>query len=338
MNRRPETATWKVTADPRGTLTLPNAAYQVRVPVGTLQIDAHLAEAFQKRDPLDIDPAMKIQWPVLAPGQRYQAVLYIEKEGFEPLLEEARIAERYDLAVISCKGQSVVAARKFADTVCAAGGGVPLLVVHDMDKAGFEISQRLTTVSDCAEENDRVTYRFKNDIDFKDLGLRLADATRYGLTGEECEFEGRFANDSIATEEEKEFLRGGRRIELNEFTSPQFLEWLEGKLQEHLPKRLVPRDEVLADAYRRALAVASINRTIKEVSRSAVKAAAEAKIPHDLRELLERAMKDSPQAWDKALYDLALVQQGSEEEGEVALLPVVAPVAADAEVAEGRFG
>ncbi len=42
MNRHPETADWKITADPRGTLTIPNAAYDVKIPCGTIQIDEYL--------------------------------------------------------------------------------------------------------------------------------------------------------------------------------------------------------------------------------------------------------------------------------------------------------
>jgi hypothetical protein len=149
------------------------------------------------------------------------------------------------LAILSCKGQSVVAARRFVDEVCRVGGGVPLFVVHDLDKAGFEISQRLTSVSDWAEEYDRVTYQFRHDINVTDLGLRLSDVEQYGLTGERCKFKGDFASDSICTHEEKEFLLSDRRVELNEFTSPQFIEWLEAKLKHHLPNRLVPDDGVL---------------------------------------------------------------------------------------------
>ena len=179
-------------------------------------------------------------------------MLYIEKEGFEPMLQEARIAEGFDLAILSCKGQSVVAARRFVDEVCALGSGVRLFVVHDFDKAGFEISQRLTRVSDWAEEYDRVAYRFKNRIDVIDLGLRLQDVQRYGLAHEPFKFKGRFASDSICTDEEKAFLKSGRRVELNAFTSPQFIEWLERKLTQHLPKRLIPADDIVQAAYRRA--------------------------------------------------------------------------------------
>ena len=73
------------------------------------------------------------------------------------MIEQARIAERFDIATLSCKGQSVVAARRLVDHVCRVGGGVPLFIVHDFDKAGFEISKCLTTVSEWAEMNDRVT-------------------------------------------------------------------------------------------------------------------------------------------------------------------------------------
>jgi hypothetical protein len=310
LNQNPDlTAGWRVTADPRGTLTIPNAKRPVRVPVGTLQIDNHLAGARGACDPYAevAEVGLPIPWPSLAGGQRYQAVLYIEKEGFEPLLEDAQIAERYGLAVISCKGQSVVAARKFVDEVCAAGGGVPLLVVHDFDKAGFEISQRLTSVSEWARANDRVTYRFQNVVDVHDLGLRLSDVDEYGLEdkAEDCEFKGYFAADSIATPEEQEFLQSGRRVELNAFTSPQFIEWLEAKLNEHLPGRLIPSDTVLVKAYRRALAVAQINEALEDLKKTAIDAAKAAKVPKSLRRRLQKTLRESDRPWDAGVYELA---------------------------------
>jgi hypothetical protein len=308
LNRNPG-LDWRITADPRGTLLIPGAEYATRIPVGTVQIDDHLSETRGSPDPYGEaeGESFRTEWPSLAAGHRYQAVLYIEKEGFGPLLEEARIAERFDLAIMSCKGQSVVAARRFVDEVCAAGGGVPLLVVHDFDKAGFEISQRLTSVSDWAEEYDRVAYEFQNDIDATDLGLRLEDVDQYGLRdkAERCAFKGHFARDSIATPEEQEFLLSDQRVELNALSSPQFVEWLEAKLKQHLPGRLVPDEDVLADAYRRALAIAAINRAIDDVREEAVAKARAAAVPASLRRQLKKAMKDSPGAWDKVLYDLA---------------------------------
>src|SRR5262249_8548297 len=156
---------WKITADPRGTFVIPNGPHVLRVPIGTLAVEEYLRESRKRVDPLNLTVRVPTQWPSFAASQRFRAVLYVEKEGFAPLLEEARIAERFDVAVMSCKGQSVTAARMLVDHLCAVGSDVPLLVVHDLDKSGFEISQRLTTVSWEAEEQDRVAYRFQNEID-----------------------------------------------------------------------------------------------------------------------------------------------------------------------------
>jgi hypothetical protein len=305
-NRHPEAEEWKITADPRGTLTIPNCGHENRIPCGTILIDRYLNQAAKSPDAFDIDAYVQTEWPSVAAGQRYQAVLYIEKEGFEPVLQEARIAERFDLAILSCKGQSVVAARKLVDEVCRVDGGVPLFVVHDFDKAGFEISQRLTTVSDWAEEFDRVTYRFKNTINVVDLGLRLDDVRQYNLAHETCRFRGHFASDLICTAEEQEYLRSGRRVELNAFTSPQFVEWLEAKLTAHLPGgRMIPANDVLALAYRRAVALARLNAAIEEIQEEAVEEAESLKIPKGLRRRLRKAMKTADGPWDEVLYRMA---------------------------------
>ena len=305
MNRHPETESWKITADPRGTVMIPNAAAETQIPCGTLQIDEHLDEANQDIDPLDVEFKIDLQWPSLAAGQRYQAVVYIEKEGFAPQLREAQIAERFDVAIVSCKGQSVKAARKFVDHVCRIDGGVPLFLAHDFDKAGFEIGHCLTQVSDRAEETDTVLYRFENEIDVTDLGLRLSDVEKYELASEEFEFSGDFASDSICTGVEKKFLRSGRRVELNAFTAPQFIEWIEDKLTEQgLAKRLVPGDEVIEAAYRRAVVIARLNAAIDDALSGARKDAKGISVPRSLKRQLREAMQDSDEAWDLVLYDL----------------------------------
>jgi hypothetical protein len=309
MNQHPgETADWKITASPRGTLSIPNTGRDLRIPCGTIAIEEHLLKAGAERQPFDdlTKVAVKVEWPSLAEGQRYQGVLYIEKEGFDPQLREADIANRFDIAIISCKGQSVTAARKYVDHVCRMAGGVPLFTAHDMDKAGFEIAQRLTTVSDYALENDLVKYEFQNEINVTDLGLRLTDVQEYGLKSERCRFRGDFPLDTIATPEEQAFLRSDRRVELNAFTAPQFIEWLERKLMHYLGQgRFIPVDAILEDAYRRDLAVAQINEAIEASRTAAIQTASTAAIPESLRRQLEQAVSESPMAWDKALYGIA---------------------------------
>ena len=44
----------------------------------------------------------------------------------------------------------------------------------------------------------------------------------------------------------------GERVELNAMTSGQFITWLEGKLDEHEVRKVVPDEEALAKAYLRA--------------------------------------------------------------------------------------
>ena len=314
-NEHPETESWKVTADPRGALSIPNAGYEVRIPCGTIQIGNHLRDASRAIDPFDIDGTLRTEWPSLAEGQRYQAVLYIEKAGFDPMMGEAKIAERFDIATLSCQGQSVVAARRLADHACRVGGGVPLFIVHDFDKSGFEISKCLTSVSERAEEAGLVRYRFQNEINFTDLGLRLDDVKKYDMADEECKFRGYFQSDSICTDEEKEFLRSRRRVELNAFTAPQFIEWIEGKLTEHgLGDRRIPDDAILADAYRRALAIAKINAATEKARESAIADAKIAEIPANLRDMVREEMKGSSAAWDKTLYGMAESKVSSDDE------------------------
>src|SRR5207248_3334358 len=45
------------------------------------------------------------------PAWTYDKILYIEKRGLWPILQRARIAERYDLAIVAAEGYATEAAR-----------------------------------------------------------------------------------------------------------------------------------------------------------------------------------------------------------------------------------
>jgi hypothetical protein len=111
------------------------------------------------------------------PDGRYSAILYIEKEGFDPLIEQAKIAERHDLAIMSCKGMSVTAARELVDRTCAKYG-ITLLIMHDFDVSGLSIAKTLPS------SNRR--YKLETEGEFKviDIGLRLDDVEELGLAAE----------------------------------------------------------------------------------------------------------------------------------------------------------
>ena len=100
----------------------------------------------------------------------------------------------------------------------------------------------------------------------------------------------------------------GRRVELNAFTSDQFIAWLEAKLDEHGVEKVIPDDETLALQYRRSLARHAVNKKIDEIRASVRAEADDADIPDDLaarvRDLLEY---DPAMSWDDAVTQIVAV-------------------------------
>jgi hypothetical protein len=171
-----ETADWDVVFDARGHLTEPHTGRVV--PLGTLDVRHYLRDidAHYVAD-LVADLNDTNLYPTCGPNNRFQAILFIEKEGFMPLFSRVRLAERYDLAIMSTKGLSVTASRLLVDALCCE---IPLLVLHDFDKAGFSIAGTL--------QRDTRRYEFRNRIRAVDLGMRLADVEANSLQAEEVHY------------------------------------------------------------------------------------------------------------------------------------------------------
>lgn len=319
---------WHVVYDARGNFHEPHT--KKKVPLGTIDVRQYLRKVNSSGEDEHAEFDDSDRFPTCGPANRYGAVLFIEKEGFLPLLHEAKIAERYDLAIMSTKGLSVTAARELVDEVCGQYG-IPLLVLHDFDKAGFSIVGTL--------QRDTRRYQFGNDIRVIDLGLRLEDVELHGLQSESVTYNAsaRKVRQNLetngATEEEINFLcpegssefnfrRGkihtwGERVELNAFASDQLIEWLETKLVEQRIEKVVPEKEALESAYRRALEISIVRERIRAVEEEAAKIAAKAPIPDDLRDQVEEVL-DTERAtpWDDALMDIASVEaEGLENKG-----------------------
>jgi hypothetical protein len=293
---------WDVVYDGRGHFTEPHREFRqnpdgTAIPLSTLAVRGYPPRA---GDPMAIGE-LKLSYPTAGPEHRYAGVLFIEKEGFLPLLEEAKIAEKYDLAVMSTKGMSVVAARALVDRLCS--GQAELFIVRDFDKAGFSIAATLT--------RDTRRYQFRNMIDAVDLGLRLADVEEYGLEAEPVYYPGAAwkieANlrENGATPEEIGFLLD-QRVELNAFASDQFIEWLETRLGENGAEKVVPDAETLEAAWRRARMRLAVNKKISEVQASIRDAANAEAVPGDLDEQVRAQLEDDPaMSWDEALAAIA---------------------------------
>jgi hypothetical protein len=315
IDAHPEAADWNVVFDARGHFAEPHT--NLVVPLGTLDVRQYL-DNVESHTVKDLDLALSDShgsYPTYGPEHRFSAVLFIEKEGFMPLFKQVRLAERFDLAIMSTKGLSVVASRRLVDILCGGKGSVPLLVLHDFDKAGFSILQTL--------HQDTRRYEFKNAVNVIDLGLRLADVQAEGLQSESV-FYGTSdprlnLRDNGATEEEIQFLCSsgsrfsGQRVELNAFASDQFIAWLESKLAEHGVKKVVPDETTLRAAYQRALTVATFRKRAEAMADEIHEEVMATVVPKNLRKLVrKRLTADDKIPWDQAMADL--VQETVDDE------------------------
>ena len=173
------TANWNVVFDARGNFVEPHT--DKRVPLGTLNVRDYLAEIRSHAVELPDFDIWERHHPTIGPKDRFGAVLFVEKEGFNPLFEAVQLAERHDLAIMSTKGMSVTASRELVEYVC--GLGVPLLVLHDFDKSGFSI------VGTLRRSTRRYQFRHGHASRVIDLGLRLEDVD--GLETEDVYFRNR---------------------------------------------------------------------------------------------------------------------------------------------------
>lgn len=309
--RRPD---WDVIYDARGHIAEPHRDGRDRhrpVGLGGAEVRAYIDQFTGDQvneTPIMASPSMVT---TVGPRLRFSGVLFIEKEGFDPILQAARIADRYDLAIASTKGMPVSA-------VCDLLGktDVPVYVVRDFDKAGFSIVaalQRGTRGSRTAPAH------------VIDLGLRLEDID--GLEREvvyyrQREWPGLNLQENGASEEEIQILvregrsyRGwdGERVELNAMTSDQFITWLESKLDEHGVRKVVPKAEVLRSAYRRAMFLQQLDAAQAELAERV--RGDRIALPRALPTKVEQLLRDTPEmSWDQAVWELATLNHGRDTE------------------------
>ena len=232
---------WNVVYDARGHFEEPHT--NRRIGCGTIEVGNYL-NAAKEPDILPADFA-GASVDVIGPSGSISAVLFCEKEGFNPLFKAVNLANRYDLMIVSTKGVSVTAARRLIDEVCG-DSGLPLFVLHDFDVAGFMILGTL--------QRDTRRYQFSNNLEVIDVGLRLAD------------IEGLEREPAAATKTSPAILRDQlaengaddaeidillkERVELNAMASDALIAMIERKLKAYGLKKVIPDDDLLAETYR----------------------------------------------------------------------------------------
>jgi hypothetical protein len=308
---------WHTGYDARGHLIEPHGGRTVNL--GTSEVRGYLSGIHDPRHVEAVFAAANIEFH--GPKGNFGALLFIEKEGFGPLLREASFADRFDLATMSTKGMSVTAARELADEVCSKFD-IPLLTLTDFDKTGFAISGTL--------QRDTRRYEFRNVIKVHNLGLSLDDVRALGLIEQfEHQFIPKARRGTMeenlrvngASEEEIAFMfadwsgtRSLRRVELNALTSPEMVEFIERKLKANHIEKIVPSEESMAEAYRlftrNAKVQEAVDKAVEEIDEDDED---ETEVPADLEKRVRDHLAKHPTVrWDQAVQKIARDAEAAE--------------------------
>lgn len=293
---------WKVVWDSRGHLTEPHT--QKNIGLGGIEVMKYTSEwtdIFFDEFPSQL-PEIRIK--TNGPSLRFNAVLFIEKEGFDPILKDAGIAEKYDIAIMSTKGLPVGAACRLAHQFSLQN--IMVFVMHDFDLDGFKIVRTL-----------RQGTRLAPGTAVIDIGFRFKDIE--GLQNEQIVYKQKknpksYLRQCGATEEECNFLVRssgygygwyGERVELNAMTSDELIAWLERKFYEHGISKLTPDDDILNKAYQRAVYLQRVKEETENI-RQQLKSEMVV-IPSELKKQVAELLKDDPElSWDAAVWEIAL--------------------------------
>lgn len=196
--------------DSRGSLYTPHT--KETIPMGTLTVEKY------KR-----------------PKYVFNKILYIEKEGLFEILKDVSFPERFDCALLTAKGYASRAVKDLLDLLGESDEVLEVYCIHDSDKAGTMIYQTLV---------ESTKSRGARKVKIINLGLDPMEAMAMGLPTETVKAN-KNASANYLDSYSKNWLQINR-VELNAMTSPQFVEWLEGKFREHgACGKIVPNEEVL---------------------------------------------------------------------------------------------
>ena len=169
----------------------------------------------------------------------FNKLIYIEKEGWLEALKAVRWPERYDCMLMSSKGFTTRAVRDLVDKLAAHDEPVTVFCVHDADAYGTMIYQTF---------QEATKARGARKVKIVNLGLEPWEALDSGLEVEEVEAgtKSKPVADYVREREDgahwEEWLQTNR-VELNAMTTPQFIEWLDGKMAAY--DKLIPPADIL---------------------------------------------------------------------------------------------
>ena len=261
------------------------------------------------------------------PDWTFNKILVVEKAGLWPVLEASRLAHRFDMAIITSEGFGSVACRELLAAM--PPGDVQIFCLHDADHSGYNIARTL------GEETTRMPG---HHVEMTDLGLTVDDATARGMEPEPYTRENALPAQLIPhlPESALDWFTGTeiawdgygkpnkwacQRVELNAFTSPGLIAYIEDGLRAHdADSKVIPPAEVIetqaADTHRELLAdlveeVAAELLDLDAITRALVaETSSHADVePGDV----EDALSDDPhQSWRAAVRGILTGRQDDE--------------------------
>lgn len=179
------------------------------------------------------------------PEWTFIRVGYIEKEGVWPGIQTAKIPERFDMAFAMGKGRPTEAVRNLFD-LFDKRHKFELYVFHDADSYGYGIAKNMR------EATERM---LDYNVKAIDIGLTVEQAMELEMRPEVYDdqgeldstiefsemalewFSGTWKEERLVKGNPKTFRVGVKRVELNAFTMPEFIAWVERRLTEEITKR-----------------------------------------------------------------------------------------------------
>jgi hypothetical protein len=283
-----ECAKWDVVYDDRGHFIEPHTGRMIGL--GTLSVRAYL----NRIKPLQLKEAdfASAFVETYGPSGSFGALLYVEKEGFMPLFARVTLAERYDIAIMSSKGTSVIAARQLAEGICSRYN-IPLLVLHDFDRPGIIIRDTL--------ENSTRRHKYARPPKVIDLGLSYDDID--DLTPEKHESAISDARlEKAGLDDDAIAFLSDQRVELNAMTSRQLIDFVEGKLIEHGIGKVIPDAETLAKTYKMFVASNRLAEEFEELKEKLEDESEDQEAPEDLEAKVKDKLREKPEiTWHRAV-------------------------------------
>jgi hypothetical protein len=256
------------------------------------------------------------------PVWEFNNILFIEKEGFSDAARRRGWDKRHDCMIMSSKGFSTRAAKDLVDKIAAHDEPVTVVLAHDADAAGTLIMQTFV---------EATAARGARKIKVINLGLEPWEAIAIELDPEEVEETetkaGKVLHRPVANyvrkrdEEYPNEAPGGiswedwlqtNRVELNAFTTPELMAWLDRKLAEHGAVKLIPPHKVIAGEFEDELAAtvraAVIQRILREAKAEQQVAKALLKIkrptgPSIVKSIKAMFARDDKRPWRDFLVD-----------------------------------